>query len=89
MSDESSTAVADPRTGSAFTGPGACSGGSDVERPREATAPTIADLAAAPAGSVVAAVALATIHDDRDVGVVLITLDQAGVHLFAELGRHD
>jgi len=88
MTDESSTAVAEPRT-ALPPGSGAGADDSDVERSRESAPPAIADLAPAATGTVAAAVAFATIHDDRDVGIVFVALDQAGVHLFAELGRHD
>jgi hypothetical protein len=89
MSDDSSTAVADPRVPPSRGGRGVCAAGSDVERTRKSAAPTVADLADATARAFFAAVAFAAIHDDRDVGIVLVTLDEAGIDLFAEFGRDD
>src|SRR5271157_3017788 len=88
MSDDSSMGVSEAR----MAGPSrrsALSAASDVERARQALPPPVASLATAAAGSVLAAVGLAAVHDDGDVRVVLVALDEPGVHLFAELGRHD
>jgi len=50
---------------------------------------SITSLALAAAGTAMAAIAMAAIHYDGDVGVVLIVLDKALVGVFTQLWRND
>ena len=62
---------------------------SEVEGAGSAALAPVANGALATAGTVAAALALAAVHDDLDVRVVLIVLDETPVGIFTELGRHD
>src|SRR5450759_351561 len=53
------------------------------------SAPAVPRAARAAARTVAATLAVTAVHDDLDVRVVFVVLDEAAVGLFAEFGRHD
>ena len=63
-------------------------GWSDVELARSAPPPPVAGLARAAAGAVAAPLAVAAVHDDLDVRVVPVVLDEAAVGVLSELRRY-